>query len=72
VIRSSGRCASIYEHVSRRCRGRLDASVLHYLRSRGLPTDQSVVDAVMAAAKRSERLLTEDEIPEAVRSAQAR
>jgi len=45
------------------------SNVLHYLRSRGLPTDQAVVDAVMAAAKRSERLLTEAEILEAVRSA---
>jgi 2-isopropylmalate synthase len=44
------------------------SNVLHYLRSRGLPTDQAVVDAVMAAAKRSERLLTEEEILEAVRT----
>jgi 2-isopropylmalate synthase len=43
------------------------SNVLHYLRSHGLPTDQPVVDAVMAAAKRSERLLTEAEILEAVR-----
>jgi len=45
------------------------SNVLHYLRSRGLPTDQAVVDAVMAAAKRSERLLTEQEILDAVASA---
>ncbi len=44
------------------------SNVLHYLRTRSLPTDQSVVDAVMAAAKRSERLLTEQEILEIVRS----
>ena len=45
------------------------SNVLYYLRSRGLPTDQAVVDAVMAAAKRSERLLTEREILDAVESA---
>jgi len=44
------------------------SNVLHYLRARSLPTDQAVVDAVMAAAKRSERLLTEHEILEVVRS----
>jgi hypothetical protein len=33
-----------------------------------MPTDQPVLDAVMAAAKRSERLLSEEEILEAVRS----
>ena len=48
------------------------SNVLHYLRSRGLPTDQAVVDAVMAAAKRSERLLTEQEILDAVASAPRR
>ncbi|MEK7667284.1 MAG: LeuA family protein [Gemmatimonadota bacterium] len=47
------------------------SNVLHYLRARGLPTDQDVLDAVMAAAKRSERLLSEEEILEAVRSVQA-
>lgn len=44
------------------------SNVLFYLRARDLPTDQPVVDAVMAAAKRSERLLTEEEILEAVHS----
>ena len=48
------------------------SNVLHYLRSRGLPTDQPVVDAVMAAAKRSERLLTEQEILDAASSATQR
>ena len=48
------------------------SNVLHYLRSRGLPTDQAVVDAVMAVAKRSERLLTEPEIVEIVQAAMAR
>jgi 2-isopropylmalate synthase len=48
------------------------SNVLHWLRSRGLPTDQAVVDAVMAVAKRSERLLTEQEILAAVRSAAGR
>ena len=47
------------------------SNVLHYLRARGLPTDQDVLDAVMAAAKRSERLLTEQEILDAVRSVRA-
>jgi 2-isopropylmalate synthase len=45
------------------------SNVLHYLRSRGLPTDQVVVDAVMAVAKRSERLLTEQEIMDIVQAA---
>jgi len=45
------------------------SNVLFYLRARDLPTDQPVVDAVMAAAKRSERLLTEEEILAAVHSA---
>jgi 2-isopropylmalate synthase len=44
------------------------SNVLHYLRAHALPTDQAVLDAVMAAAKRSERLLTEQEILDAVRS----
>ena len=48
------------------------SNVLHYLRARGLPTDQAVVDAVMAVAKRSERLLTEQEILDAVASATRR
>ena len=42
------------------------SNVLHYLRSRGLPTDQAVVDAVMALAKRSERLLSEQDVREVV------
>ncbi len=45
------------------------SNVLHYLRTRGLPTDQAVVDAVMAVAKRSERLLTEQEILDVVQAA---
>ena len=44
------------------------SNVLFYLRARDLPADQPVVDAVMAAAKRSERLLTEEEILAAVHS----
>ena len=44
------------------------SNVLFYLRARDLPTDQPVVDAVMAAAKRSGQLLTEEEILEAVHS----
>jgi 2-isopropylmalate synthase len=48
------------------------SNVLHYLRARGLPTDQAVVDAVMALAKRSERLLSEQEIREVVEAAKQR
>ncbi len=48
------------------------SNVLHYLRARGLPTDQLIVDAVMAVAKRSERLLTEQEILEVVQAAKQR
>jgi len=48
------------------------SNVLHWLRSRGLPTDQAVVDAVMVVAKRSERLLTEQEILDVVRAAAGR
>jgi len=48
------------------------SNVLHYLRARGLPTDQVVVDAVMAVAKRSERLLTEQEIADIVQAASQR
>jgi 2-isopropylmalate synthase len=44
------------------------SNVLFYLRARDLPTDQPVVDAVMAAAKRSEQLLSEEEVLEAVQS----
>ncbi len=48
------------------------SNVLHYLKARGLPTDQPVVDAVMALAKRSERLLTEQEVLEVVQAATRR
>ncbi len=40
----------------------------YFLRARGLPTSQEVIEAVMALAKKSERLLTEEEILEVVRS----
>ncbi len=47
------------------------ASNVHYfLRTRGLPTTPEVVEAVIALAKKSERLLTEEEILETVRAAQ--
>jgi len=45
------------------------SNVLYYLKARGLPTEQPIVDAVLAAAKRSERLLTEEEILAAVEDA---
>jgi len=44
------------------------SNVLYYLRARGLPTSDEVVEAVFAAAKKSERLLTADEVLEAVES----
>jgi 2-isopropylmalate synthase len=47
------------------------SNVLYYLSVRELPTDQEVVSAVLAAAKKSERLLTEEEILEVVRSVAA-
>jgi 2-isopropylmalate synthase len=45
------------------------SNVLFFLRSRGLPHGPEVVEAVMELAKKSERLLTEEEILEAVRTA---
>jgi 2-isopropylmalate synthase len=44
------------------------SNVQYFLRARDLPTTQEVIDAVMALAKKSERLLTEEEILETVRS----
>jgi 2-isopropylmalate synthase len=44
------------------------SNVLFYLRSRGLPDGPEVVSAVLARAKESEDLLTDEEILEAVRS----
>jgi 2-isopropylmalate synthase len=43
------------------------SNVLFYLETRGLPCGPEVVQAVLAEAKRSERLLTDEEIREAVR-----
>jgi 2-isopropylmalate synthase len=48
------------------------SNVLFYLRHRNLPTDQEVVDAVLALAKKSERLLTEEEILDAIEPVRAR
>jgi 2-isopropylmalate synthase len=45
------------------------SNVIYYLQTRGLPTDQEIVQAVLAVAKKSERLLTEEEILEAVQEA---
>lgn len=45
------------------------SNVLYYLESRDLPSSPEVVQAVLAAAKRSERLLTDEEIREAIASA---
>jgi len=44
------------------------SNVQHYLASRGLPTAPTVVQAVLALAKRSARLLTDEEILGAVHS----
>ncbi len=43
------------------------SNVLHYLRAHDLPDGPDVVEAVLAAAKRSEHLFTEDEIVAIVR-----
>jgi len=43
------------------------SNVVFWLQSRGLPHGQDVVDAVMAVAKGSQRLLTDEEILDAVR-----
>ena len=45
------------------------SNVLFYLSQRGLPATQEVVQAVLAEAKKSERLLNEDEILEVVNAA---
>jgi 2-isopropylmalate synthase len=45
------------------------SNVIYYLSTRGLPTETKVVEAVLARAKASERLLTDDEIMEAVEGA---
>jgi 2-isopropylmalate synthase len=45
------------------------SNVVYYLNARGLPGGPEVVESVLAAAKKSERLLTEEEILEAVHSA---
>jgi 2-isopropylmalate synthase len=42
------------------------SNVIYYLRARGLPHGPEVVEAVLATAKKSERLLTEQEIRGAV------
>ncbi|MDH3292110.1 MAG: LeuA family protein [Gemmatimonadota bacterium] len=48
------------------------SNVIFYLQSRGLATNQHVVQAVLAVAKKSERLLTKEEILEAVESVTAK
>jgi isopropylmalate/homocitrate/citramalate synthase len=48
------------------------SNVQHFLREHGLPATRPVVEAVLAAAKASERLLAEDEIVAIVREALAR
>jgi 2-isopropylmalate synthase len=46
------------------------SNVLYYLKTRGLPHGPQVIEAVLAVAKRSQRLLTEEEVLEAVRTIQ--
>ncbi len=43
------------------------SNVFHFLRQRGLPDDREVAKAVLAVAKKSERVLSEDEILAVVR-----
>jgi 2-isopropylmalate synthase len=43
------------------------SNVLHYLRTRGLPEGEEVLEAVLNAAKRSQKVLTEDEVLDVVR-----
>ncbi|MFV1959193.1 MAG: 2-isopropylmalate synthase, partial [Planctomycetota bacterium] len=45
------------------------SNVVHYLGQAGLPVEPEVVRAVLATAKKSERLLTTDEVLDAVREA---
>ncbi len=45
------------------------SNVLHYLQSRGLPHENGVVQAVLQAAKRSERVLTDEEVRDTVTAA---
>ena len=47
------------------------SNVVHYLQTRGLPTGPEIVQAVLARAKKSELLLTEEEILELVQEAGA-
>jgi 2-isopropylmalate synthase len=43
------------------------SNVVHYLRTRGLPEGEDVLEAVLGAAKRSQKVLTEDEVLDVVR-----
>ena len=47
------------------------SNVVHYLQTRGLPTGPEIVQAVLALAKKSEELLTEEEVLELVQEATA-
>jgi 2-isopropylmalate synthase len=46
------------------------SNVVHYLQSRGLPSELEIVQAVLALAKKSEELLTEEEVLEVVQEKQ--
>ena len=47
------------------------SNVLHYLQSRRLPDGKEVAEAVLAKAKGSARVLTEEEVREVVREVEA-
>lgn len=47
------------------------SNVQYFLAARGISATRPIVDAVLAAAKRSERLLSEEEVLQAVRSVEA-
>jgi 2-isopropylmalate synthase len=49
-----------------------NSNVLFFLRARGLPDGPDVVEAVLAKAKESERLLTEEEVRDVVHRAAGR
>ena len=48
------------------------SNVIHYLRSRGIPPEPPTVQAVLQVAKTSQRVLTEEEVLEAVRRGAAK
>jgi hypothetical protein len=45
------------------------SNVIHYLKSRSLPYEQDVIDAVLTLAKKSAKVLDEEEILSVVKKA---